>query len=201
MRAWISPFGAFAFAMLSGCVAPPPTAPSITVLPGTGKSYAAFQEDDYACRTAAAQAIGYSLGVPQQAAAGSALAGTVIGAAAGAALGAASGNAGAGAAIGAGTGLLVGSAAGASNAALADATLQRRYDIAYAQCMATKGNDVPPLPAPATAAYPAPAPGYYPYIGYPPVYAYYPGYGYLYPSVSIIYGWGWDGWHRRGHWR
>ena len=191
------PAGALALLLLSSCAVVPPSSPSIAVLPGKGKSYTSFQRDDYECRNIAAQSVGYSNAeqAAGQAAVGSAVAGTLVGAAAGAALGAAAGNAGVGAAIGAGTGLAVGSAAGASNAAATETSLQHRYDITYAQCMAAKGNEVPPLPPAATAAYPPPVVGYYPYVAYPPLYAFYPGYGYLYPNVSIIYGWGWNGWH------
>ncbi len=194
--------GTLALLLLSSCAVKPPSSPSIAVLPGQGKTYAAFQQDDYECRATAAQSIGYSNAgqAANQAAVGSTVTGTVVGAAAGAVLGAAAGNAGAGAAIGAGTGLVVGSAAGASTASMTATELQHQYDVTYAQCMAAKGNNVPPLPSAATAAYPSPTTGYYPYVAYPPLYAFYPGYGYLYPNVSIIYGWGWDGWHHHG-WR
>ncbi|OYV26097.1 MAG: hypothetical protein B7X08_03210 [Acidocella sp. 20-63-7] len=194
------PAGLFVATLLAGCAYPPPSAPSIAVMPGKDKSYTAFQQDDYTCRSMAAQSIGYtSTAQTNEAAVGSAVTGTAIGAAAGAAIGAAAGNAGAGAAIGAGTGLLAGSAAGAAGTGYSDMQLQRQYDISYSQCMAAKGNEVPSLPAAGSVAYPPLAPGYYPYFAYPPVYGYYPGYGYLYPSVSIIYGWGWDGWHSRHH--
>lgn len=200
--AWIA--SVLAVPVLSGCAVTPPTAPSIAVLPGQGKSYSTFQEEDYACRNVAARSVGYSNRQPaaNQAAVGAAVTGTVVGAATGAAIGAAAGNAGTGAAIGAGAGLLVGSAAGASASASMTATeLQHQYDIVYAQCMSAKGNNVPPLPSAGVASYPPPAVGYYPYVAYPPLYAFYPGYGYLYPNVSIIYGWGWNGWYHPRHGR
>src|SRR5271166_6166860 len=106
--------------MLGGCAVTPPSGPSIMVLPGPGKTFNAFQVDDYDCRAAAEQSIGYAAGATSQAAqqngAASAVAGTLMGAAAGAAIGAAAGNAGEGAAIGAGSGLILGTASGASNA-------------------------------------------------------------------------------------
>lgn len=197
---WIA--GCLTLPILSGCAVAPPTAPSIAVLPGQGKSYSAFQADDYACRDVAARSVGYSntQAVTNQAAVGTAIAGTVVGAATGAVIGAAAGNAGTGAAIGAWAGLLVGSATGASTGASMTATeLQRQYDVVYAQCMSAKGNNVPPLPSAATSSYPPSAVGYYPYVAYPPLYAFYPGYGYLYPNVSIVYGWGWNGWHHPWH--
>ena len=61
----------------------------------------------------------------------------------GAAIGAATGNAGAGAAIGGGAGLLGGTAMGSNAGASSEYQLQRRYDIAYQQCMYAKGNQIP----------------------------------------------------------
>jgi hypothetical protein len=173
-------------ALVGGC-ATVPTAPSIMVMPGETKNYDAFRADDYYCRTAAAQSIGYASPAQAggQAAAGSAALGTLAGAAAGAAIGAAAGNAGTGAAIGAGSGLLLGSAAGAANAQATAGTLQERYDVSYAQCMAAKGNQVPPIPAPGYYS-----PAYSPYSAYP-------GYGYVYPP--IIFGFGWYGGGYRGY--
>jgi hypothetical protein len=63
------------------------------------------------------------------------------------------------------------SAIGANNARVSSYTLQRRYDVAYVQCMAASGNRLQP-----------PTVGYYysPYVyGYPRYY--YPGY---YPWVG-----------------
>ena len=181
---------------LGACVAAPPTGPDVAVMPGSGKTLAQFQQDDYTCRGYAQQMVG---GGQQQAAnnsaVGSAVVGTGVGAAAGALLGAAAGNAGLGAAAGAGAGLLVGSAAGANNAQASSAELQQRYDVGYAQCMTAQGNSVPPVQQ--AAAYPVYPPGYYPYPY--PGYVYGPGYygpGYYGPAVSVGFGFG--GGHR--HW-
>ena len=113
-------------------------------LPGQGKNFQAFQQDDVACRQYAWQQTGgASPGVAAtKSAVGSAVVGTALGAAAGAAIGAASGAAGAGAAIGGATGLLAGSAIGANNAAAAYGGVQQVYDISYAQCMTAHGNTV-----------------------------------------------------------
>ncbi len=175
---------------LGACAVSPPTGPSVMVLPGQGKTYAQFQADDAACRGAAAQSIGYQSPsqAAGQAAIGSAAVGTALGAAAGAAIGAAAGNAGAGAAIGAGTGLLAGTVAGAGGAQASAAEMQQHYDVTYLQCMAGKGNKVPPLPSTGFITYPSPPPGYYPYLPYPPAYAYYPNYGYLYPPITFFFG-------------
>jgi len=128
---------------LAGC-ATLPTGPSVKVLPGSGKSFEQFQADDALCRQWAGQQTGMS---PQDTAnqntAAGAVAGTLIGAGLGAAIGAATGNPGAGAAIGAGSGLLVGTASGANAGQVYGMEAQRRYDIAYQQCMYAKGNQVP----------------------------------------------------------
>jgi OmpA family protein len=128
---------------LGGC-ATVPRGPSVMALPGQGKTFEQFQADDAICRQWADQRIGLS---PEETAsrntATGAAVGTVIGAGLGAAIGAASGNPGVGAAIGAGSGLLVGTAEGANAGQYYGRQAQRMYDIAYAQCMYAKGNEVP----------------------------------------------------------
>jgi len=158
--------GAAVAAMLAGCAAPVPAAPSVMALPGPGKTQQQFQYDDYVCRQQALAAIG---GVsPSQAAnqstAGSAVLGTLMGAGVGAGLGAIGGNAGAGAAVGAGAGLLMGGAAGSNAGAASAAGQQQRYDYSYVPCMVSRGNSVQqPYGAPAYGGYPPPPPpGYYP---------------------------------------
>lgn len=126
--------------MLGACVTAP-TGPNVMVLPGTQKSLDQFNADNWNCRQYARATIEGS--DPAQAAANSAVAGAVIGAAAGALIGAASGQAGQGAAIGAGTGLLFGGAAGSNAAGLSYYEAQRRYDIAYMQCMYARGHQIP----------------------------------------------------------
>jgi len=172
MRAALAPFLAAALGALclGGCAVAPPAGPDVMALPGKGKSFQAFQADDATCRHYASAQIGY--GSPATAAntsvVNSAALGTVLGAAAGAAIGAATGNPAAGAAIGAGSGLFLGGVTGASAAPVSAASLQRRYDMGYLQCMAANGETVPS----AGAAYPAypyvpPYPAYYPYPYYP----------------------------------
>ena len=128
---------------LSGC-ATLPTGPSVMVLPTAGKPFEQFQAEDANCRQWAGQQIGLS---PQetvnQNTAAAAVIGTVIGAGLGAAIGAASGNPGLGAAIGAGSGLLGGTAVGANAGQAYGWDAQRRYDIAYQQCMYANGNQIP----------------------------------------------------------
>lgn len=164
---------------LGGC-ATLPSGPSVAVMPGPGKTFSQFQTDDALCRQWAGQRLGISdpAAATRNTATGSVV-GTVLGAGVGAALGAASGHAGAGAAIGAGTGLLLGTAAGASSDQVYGYEAQRRYDIAYEQCMYAKGNRIPgavrrvrrvrtlPPPPPPDSAYPSPNSAYPP-PGTPP---------------------------------
>ncbi len=162
-----------ALTALSGCAAPP-LAPSVAVMPGPNKPFDVFQTDQAVCRQFADQQVGGAQAANQtgtnQALVGAGV-GTLLGAGLGAALGAASGNAGAGAAIGAGAGALGGTAVGASNAQQTQYSLQQRYDIAYEQCMYSRGNQVPGY-APGAGA-PPPPPGYAPpgYAPPPPGYA------------------------------
>lgn len=130
--------------VLGGC-ATMPIGPSVTVLPGSGKPFEVFMADDGVCRQWAQQQIG---GVsPSQTAnenlASGAVIGGLVGAGIGALIGSATGDAGAGAAIGAGTGLLFGTAQASGPAYASEWQLQRRYDIAYQQCMYAKGNQIP----------------------------------------------------------
>ena len=129
-------------ALLTGCVMIP-TAPMVTVLPGSTKAFEDFRYDDVDCRNYAYSTIAGPSQAAANTAAANAAAGTAIGAAAGAIIGSATGNAGSGAAIGAGTGLLFGSAAGANGYYYSSYGLQRQYDTAYIQCMYAKGNRVP----------------------------------------------------------
>ena len=122
-----------------------PTGPTVRVMPGPGKPFEVFAEEDYMCRQWAQQQIG---GVsPSETAnqnlADGAMLGTLLGAGVGAAIGAATGGVGAGAAIGAGAGLLGGTSIGANSAYASEWHLQRRYDIAYQQCMYAEGNQIP----------------------------------------------------------
>jgi hypothetical protein len=172
-RRWVLLLGS-AVAALSGC-ASLPTGPSVMVLPAAGKSFEQFQVEDAVCRQWAAQQVGGAPGAPatQNTAVGAAV-GTAVGAGLGAAIGAASGHAGAGAAIGAGTGLLTGAAAGANADQASGWNAQRRYDMAYQQCMYAKGNQIPGAVRgtrrPAVPPPPPPPPGYSPALPAPPPY-------------------------------
>ncbi|WLI88154.1 hypothetical protein Q4S45_15595 [Massilia sp. R2A-15] len=132
-------------AILAGCVQMP-VGPTVAAMPAPNKPFEAFVQDDQLCRNWAASA---SRGGrdPGDALIASTVTGTVIGAAAGAL----TGDRGAGA--GAAFGTLAGAGYGSEQSAMSAYTAQRRYDIAYQQCMYAKGNVIPgynpyPMPPP-----------------------------------------------------
>ena len=153
---------------LAGC-ASIPNGPSVAVMPAPGKSFEQFNVEESTCRQYAQNSIGKS---PNDAATDSEIksiaVGTALGAVAGLVGGGNHSSAGSGAAIG-----MVGGAAMGSGAAQASGReAQRRYDIAYEQCMYAKGNQLPNASAyrprviyeqpPVPQAPVAPAPAYYP---------------------------------------
>ena len=154
--------------LLAGCATPPPSGPSIMVLPGSGKSFDQFRYDDYECRQYASAQVGGTTAADAQtnSAVKSAAIGTAVGAAAGGLMG---GNSGAG--VGAGVGLAAGALAGTDASARSGYSLQQRYDIGYQQCMYAKGHQIPmaanrytprraaPGAAPSIAPPPPPPPG------------------------------------------
>jgi uncharacterized protein YcfJ len=137
--------GASLAVVLAGC-ASIPTGPSVAVMPGAGKPFDQFNADNAICKEFASQQIGAN---PNDVARNQVLTGAAAGAALGAASGALMGN-GHDSPAGpmAGAGLIVGSAAGANAASESTMTLQRRYDIAYQQCMYAKGNQIPGYASP-----------------------------------------------------
>jgi hypothetical protein len=153
-------------AALAACAVTPPTGPRIAALPPANKPLQVFQQEDLQCRSYAGQASGGTAAASAASAnaTNAPIAGTAIGAAIGAVIGAAAGNPALGAAVGGGSGLLFGSAAGADQASYSEFSLQQRYDIAYAQCMASYGDSVPPPGSFAYAEY-SYGPYYYPYYG------------------------------------
>jgi uncharacterized protein YcfJ len=147
--------GATLALMLAGC-ASIPVGPSVAVMPASGKPFDQFQADNAICRQFAEQQMGAN---PNQVAREQVITGAATGAAIGAASGALMGNGHDGQAESmAGAGMIVGSAAGAGAANASTMSLQRRYDIAYMQCMYAKGNLVPGYPAPRYTPPPPPPP-------------------------------------------
>ena len=121
-----------------------PNGPGVFVVPAPGKPFELFRQEDAACRRWAEQQIGVATqDVIDNNTATGAVAGTALGAGLGALLGSASGHAGAGAIIGAAGGMLVGTAAGADSGRVYGRQTQRRYDIAYLQCMYAYDNHAP----------------------------------------------------------
>ena len=157
--------------LLAGC-ATPPLGPTVQVFPAPYKPFDVFQRDQYECgQYASAQVAGGAEAVNNRA-----IGATAVGTALGLALGAATGS-GRAATVGAATGAVVGGAVGANESTRGQYGLQRRYDIAYAQCMYSRGNQVPGYqayaapPPPPPGSYPPPPAGSYPPPppgGYPP---------------------------------
>lgn len=141
--------------ILTACVSIP-TGPSVAVMPGDGKPFDQFQSDNAVCRNFAQQQIGVNANqVAREQVLTGAAAGAAIGAVSGALMG--HGNSGVTESM-AGAGVIVGSAAGANSANVSTQNLQRRYDIAYQQCMYAKGNLIPGYQAPHYVLPPAPPP-------------------------------------------
>jgi hypothetical protein len=127
-------------------------------MPGRGKTFDMFQNDQGACKTYATNQVQGQANAANQRAVGAAALTTVLGAGLGAAVGGASGDAGTGAAIGAAAGAGTGAVVGGVSASNDQATIQQQYDNAYAQCMVAKGEQVPGYGPVGVAAGPGPAP-------------------------------------------
>lgn len=150
--AW--PLAALAVASLVGC-AQMPSGPTTHVMPGPNKPFEVFVADDKLCRDWAHSRIGGpGSDAAAQRFAAATTTGVVLGAAAGALIGGTHGSAGVGAAVGG----MTGAAVGADQSNHAAGSAQRRYDIAYSQCMYAKGNQVPGVGYAGYRSAPAPVP-------------------------------------------
>jgi len=153
--------------LLSAC-AQQPMGPTVGVMPAPGKPFDVFQSDQALCENYAASQVQGGVQQSNNQQVGTAVVGTLLGAGLGAAIGG-----GRGAGIGAASGALGGTLLGGSVAEQQNQTVQQRYNLYYAQCMYSRGNQVPgyaPPPQPA-GGYPQPSyqqPGYPP-PGYPPL--------------------------------
>lgn len=143
--------------LLAAC-AQTPLGPTVAVMPAPGKPFDVFQSDQLLCKQYAEGQVAGQAENANMRAVGAAALTTALGAGLGAAIGSASGAAGLGAGIGAGSGALGGAGIGAMQSDRANMTIQQRYDIAFSQCMYSRGNQVPGF-VPAQPAY-APPPGY-----------------------------------------
>lgn len=150
--------GVGVLALLAGC-AMEPRGPSVSVFPPPFKPFEVFEQDQYDCEDYAHNQIAGGAEAANSRALGTAAVGTALGLA----LGAATGE-GRAASFGAASGAAIGGTIGASQSDRANFSLQRRYDIAYAQCMYAKGNRVPgferrrALPPPPPNDYDGPPP-------------------------------------------
>ena len=96
------------------------------VMPGPGKSFAAFQADNTACRAFSADQVKGQAEAANRNSIGTGLLSTL-------------GGAGIGASLGAVAGTVLGSSSNSAD----QANIQQQYDTAYAQCMYSKGDQVP----------------------------------------------------------
>lgn len=126
-----------ALTALSAC-ASHPVGPSVAVMPAPNKPFSVFEEDQAVCKNFADQQVAGAAQSANNSALGAAAIGTVLGAGLGAAIGG-----GRGAAIGAASGAGAGTLYGTSQSNQANMTIQQRYDVAYQQCMYSRGNQVP----------------------------------------------------------
>jgi len=139
--------------MLAGCVSMP-TGPRVAVMPAPGKPFELFVQEDKICRQFAEQSIGKNANDrAAETFVGSAAAGAAIGATVGGLLGGHDG-----ASSGAGMGIITGSMIGAEESRYSASDAQRRYDIAYQQCMYAKGNQLPGQSYQGQIYYPPPPP-------------------------------------------
>ncbi|MFM8153045.1 MAG: hypothetical protein ACKN8Y_06880, partial [Polynucleobacter victoriensis] len=123
---------AMATILMVGC-ATTPVGPSLTVMPAPGKPFDVFKNDDKECRDYAQNSLNTTA---DEIAAKNTVKTAVIGAALGAVAGAvANGGSSKNVGTGAAVGLLGGAAMGATGGNDASKEVQRRYDIAYQQCM------------------------------------------------------------------
>ncbi len=133
--------------LMTGCQMMP-QGPSVAVMPAPGKPFDLFQQEDQQCRNFAAQQVAPAVQAANAQSVGTAVVGTALGAAVG-------GLAGGWRAPqhGAAIGLAGGSVVGLGMAQSSANGNQRRYDIAYQQCMYANGNQLPPAPPPPRPVY------------------------------------------------
>lgn len=137
---------------VSACVSQP-LGPTVQVLPAPNKPFSIFTEDDATCRSFAGTQVAGTAAQANNAVVRSAVVGTLLGAALGAAVGR-----GPGAAVGAAGGALIGTGTAANGSAWSQMSLQQRYNIAYLQCMYSRGNQVPGYTVTAPPPPPLPPP-------------------------------------------
>jgi hypothetical protein len=130
--------------LLASC-AQTPMGPTVQVMPGAGKPFDQFQTDQVVCKQFAQQAVAGQAQNANLRGVGAAALTTALGAGLGAAIGG-----GRGAGIGAASGALGGAGIGAVTSSNAQMSIQDQYNNAFAQCMYSKGNQVPGYAPPAS---------------------------------------------------
>ena len=152
-------FGIGTLGLLAGC-AMQPVGPTVRVFPAPYKPFEVFQQDQNECgRYADSQVAGLADKANNRA-----LGTAAIGTALGLALGAATGD-GHAATFGGVAGATIGGTIAGDQSERAGFSLQRRYDIAFSQCMYSRGNQVPGFQR---SAAPPPPPPDGPVPGGPP---------------------------------
>jgi hypothetical protein len=144
---WIS---ATAAAQILGCASTVQT-PTVAVAPARDKSPSAFADDNSSCRTVATQQSEAAKNAANMQIAGSAITNAAVSAGNSTAAGERGRMVAANAAAGALTAVIV-------SGQVTQATLQRRFDLAYAECMYARGDSLPGL-ADAPARPPSTVPG------------------------------------------
>lgn len=135
MKKFLPPILAISsLSLLTACVTAP-MGPMVPVRPGDGKSMEQFSHDDNFCQDYASDKVQGRVNRANDEAVRRGLIGTIIGAAVGGAVGNTRG-----AVVGGTAGAVIGSSSGHGYDQYG---VQRQYDLAYAQCMASRGNDVP----------------------------------------------------------
>ena len=125
--------------VLAACTSAP-TGPTVAIMPREGKPFEVFQAEDQQCRQYAASAVKDTSDAALKEGMTSAAVGAALGAAAGLVIG---GGSHTNVGTGAGVGMLGGAGLGAMNASGKQNQAQDQYNIAYQQCMYSKGNQVP----------------------------------------------------------
>ena len=125
--------------VLAACTSAP-TGPTVAIMPREGKPFEVFQAEDQPCRQFAASAVKDTSDAALKEGVTSAAVGAALGAAAGLVIG---GGSHTNVGTGAGVGMLGGAGLGAMNASGKQNQAQEQYNIAYQQCMYSKGNQVP----------------------------------------------------------
>ena len=121
--------------MLQGCAQP--FGPLVRVMPGQGKTYATFENDERVCSMHTNDIVQPMINSVATATIGTAAVGALLGVGVGAVLGG-----GRGAGIGAVSGTLLGGAVGSDPYQNGQDRIQRTYDNTYSACMASQGNQI-----------------------------------------------------------